>query len=707
MGFTNSPADLAKVLDRVFGDMMPHVYHYVDDFIIVSSTFEEHLALLREVARRLKEAQLSISRKKSMFCYKKITFLGYIFEGDGLSINPERVQPIIDYKQPETVKELRRLIGLVGWYRRFIPNAAGIMAPLTELTKGKVGKSARVVWTEEAGKAFEAVKQVLMSPRILAVPDYSRPFKIYTDASLIAGAAVLTQMHDGEERVIAYHSAKFSRTQQNYSATERKCLAVLMGVEKFRPFIDGVQFTVVTDHASLKWLQNMENPHGKLARWAVRLQAFDMIFEHRPGTQMVVPDALSRSIELIDFGKGPKTEDRWYKAMTEYARSGKSERYKITDGRLYHLGRFDETVGERRWVLCVPRERVKEVLTEQHDETHFGYWKTYRMVQRLYYWPNMHNDVREHVRQCVTCKLIKPTTENTTVPTGEYVDPKAVGRLLSIDLVGPLPASKRHKHMRIVVVVDVFSKYTFAKACTRATAQVITEFLEKGVFYKFDTPETVMTDNGSQFRSQAFSNFLLVRGIKHFLTPVYHPQPNSVEATNKSVKTLLRAELIKRASHTDWSEVLDKVVMELNSAPRMPTGRSPHSIVFGKERSQNGAEHRLIHDENANLSRTGTEQERREMTNEAVAEQARASFVKNRNQYDLRTTIRKFKHGDVVYLANTKQSSAGSQYAQKLAPLRKMGIVKEKVSGSKDIYVVVDQNGKELGNYHATQLASR
>lgn len=707
MGFTNSPADLAKVLDRVFGDMVPHVYHYVDDFIIVSATFEEHIELLRKVARRMREAQLSISRKKSMFCYRKITFLGYIFEGGGLSINPERVQPIIDYKRPETVKELRRLIGLVGWYRRFIPNAAGIMAPLTELTKGKVGKSARIEWNNEAEKAFEEVKQALTSSKMLAVPDYSLPFKIYTDASLLAGAAVLTQIHGGEERIIAYHSAKFTSTQQNYSATERECLAVLTGVEKFRPFIDGVRFTVVTDHHSLKWLQNMENPHGKLARWACRLQAFDIAFEHRPGTQMVVPDALSRSVDLIDIEKETKTEDRWYNEMVKYAKSGKAHRYKWVDGRLYHLGRFDVTVGEKKWALCVPKERVRETMAEQHDDAHFGFWKTYRMIQRLYYWPNMNLDIKEYVQKCVTCKLIKPTNENTTVPTGDYLDPKTVGRVLSIDLVGPLPASKYRKHMWIIVVVDVFSKYTFVKACTRATSGAIIEFLEKGVFFRFDTPETVMTDNGAQFRSQLFENFLLIRGIKHFLTPVYHPQSNSVEATNKSVKTLLRAELIKRAQHTDWSEVLDKVVMELNSAPRMPTGRSPHSIVFGKERSRNGREHKLIHDENAAVENNGTEEERREMMYEAVAEQERASFTKNRNQYDLRATVRKFKHGDVVYMANNKQSSASNQYAQKLAPLRKMGIVKELARGSNDIYVIIDQNGKAMGHYHAKQLTTQ
>lgn len=152
MGFTNSPADLAKVLDKVFGDLIPNVYHYVDDFIILSATFEEHLALLRKVAERLKKASLSVSRKKSLFCHKKITFLGYVLADNGLSPNPDRVQPIMEYKRPTTVKELRRLIGLIGWYRRFIPNAAKILAPLSDLTKAD--SKQKLVWNEKAEKAF-------------------------------------------------------------------------------------------------------------------------------------------------------------------------------------------------------------------------------------------------------------------------------------------------------------------------------------------------------------------------------------------------------------------------------------------------------------------------------------------------------------------------------------------------------------------------
>lgn len=702
MGFTNSPADLAKVLDRVFGDLMPHVYHYVDDFVIISQTFDEHIALLREVAKRLREAHLTVSKKKSLFCHRKITFLGYVLTDAGLEPNPERLTPIMNYKRPSNVKELRRLVGLIGWYRRFIPYAAEILAPLSDLAKGE--SKQKIVWSEEAEQAFEKIKQALTEAPILASPDYALPYKIYTDASLVAGAAVLTQVHAGVEKVIAYHSAKFTKTQQNYSATERECLAVLTGVEKFRPFIDGTEFTVVTDHASLKWLQNLKEPHGKLARWAVRLQAFSIKFEHRPGRQMVVPDALSRSVELIEVEKETQTTDVWYNQMYSLAKSGKAQRYKIEDSRLYHLGSMDSRTGSRRWALCIPKEKTQEAMQEQHDQAHFGYWKSLRLAQRLYYWPNMHKSMYEYVQRCTDCKLVKQSNENTRVPTGRYVDPQKIGRILSIDLIGPLPASKVHKHIWIIMVMDAFSKYAFAKACTRANANTISDFLEKEVFYRFETPEIIISDNGSQFTSDLFKKFTTAHKIRHVFVPVYHPQANQVEATNKCVKTLLRAELLRRADHTDWSSYLAKAIMNLNTTPRMPTGQSPHFIVFGREKTQSGDEHRVINDPNEVKISEEEAAENRDMIYDQIAEQQRAMFEKNKRHYDLRARERSFKAGDVVYVRNNVQSSAADSISKKLAPIKKLGYIKEKVGNSSHIYRLTDGQNKDMGVYHASQI---
>lgn len=287
MGFVNSAADLAKVLDKIFHDMAPKVYHYVDDFIVITETFEEHIQVLQEIARRLRVANLTVSEKKSKFCHQQLTFLGYLLSQKGLQPNPERIAPILTYLRPKTIREVRRLVGLVNWYRRFIPNAAELLAPLTNIIRDEGPNSQKKIeWTVAAELALDRIKEILSSEPIIVMADFNLPFKIYTDASLTAGAAILTQERNGIEHVVQYYSFKFTPTQQNYTTTERELLAVIAGVEKFRPWIDGVVVEVVTDHASIQWLHNMQNPVGRLARWAVRLQAFRLKFTHRPGKLM-------------------------------------------------------------------------------------------------------------------------------------------------------------------------------------------------------------------------------------------------------------------------------------------------------------------------------------------------------------------------------------------------------------------------------------
>lgn len=702
MGFRNSPADLTKMLATIFSDMTPNVYHYVDDFVILSSTFEEHLTVLTEVAKRLRAHNLTISREKSCFCYKRLSFLGYILTEDGLTANPERIQPILNYKRPTTVREVRRLVGLIGWYRRFLNKAAEKIAPLTDLIQ-KDSKR-KVVWTAAAEEAFELIKHDLTHAPILVPADYSLPFKLYTDASLIAGAGILTQIQSGQERVIAYHSVKFSKTQQNYSATERECLAVLSAVEKFRPYIDGVAFTVVTDHASLKWLQNLKEPHGKLARWAVRLQAFDITFEHRPGKLMDAPDALSRAVDLIEIAPNTKTTDSWYNKIRTMAESGKSLFYKIENGRVYRRGKYQAHTGDRLWTLCVPSELKQSVLIEKHNQScHMGYWKTLNSIQKIYYWKGMHADIYEYVTQCEICRQAKQSNENTRVPTGDYRDPIRPGRMLYIDFIGPLPASRKKQHMYAIVCIDGFSRYIFTKSFVRATAENTIEFLEKEVLFKFDTPEIIVSDHGNQFTSVAFRQFLEKYKIKHFTTGVYHPQSNLVEASNKVLKTSIRTQIMeKNADHVDWADFLPFITMKMNSTPLTSTHQSPFFTLHGRERAQTGDEHTIILDANPEIQPT---EERMTLIHEAVANQSRTGFEENRKRYDTRARERKFKIGDSVYVLHRELSSAAKKISGKLNPIKKQAFI-SKIIGN-DTYELIDSQSRTLGKHNAKDIMVR
>lgn len=194
-GLVNSPATLSRLMDRVLGhgELEPNVFVYLDDIVIVSETFERHVQLLREVAKRLAEANLSINIDKSKFGVSELPFLGYLLSTEGLRANPEKVRAIVDYERPTTVTKLRRFLGMANYYRRFIEDFSGITSPLTDLlkTKSKVFR-----WSEAAEGSFNLIKEKLISAPVLACPDFTRDFTLQTDASDVAVAGILTQIQD-------------------------------------------------------------------------------------------------------------------------------------------------------------------------------------------------------------------------------------------------------------------------------------------------------------------------------------------------------------------------------------------------------------------------------------------------------------------------------------------------------------------------------
>lgn len=205
---------------------------------------------------------------------------------------------------------------MLGWHDQFMKNYSTLLAPITDLLRNAPVKPK---WTSEADKAFQKIKTALVSAPILALPYFSIPFEIHCDASDVGIGAMITQKVEGADRVIAYYSAKLTTAQQKYMTTEKECLAVILSIEKFRPYIDGVKFTVYTDHASLLWLHRFKENNGRLVRWALRLQSFNFELKHRKGKYMQVPDALSRihEVDVIDLEDFLSTTDEHYKEIAE------------------------------------------------------------------------------------------------------------------------------------------------------------------------------------------------------------------------------------------------------------------------------------------------------------------------------------------------------------------------------------------------------
>ena len=223
-GLTNAPATFQRIMDNLIRpEWSPHVFAYLDDIVIVTESFDKHIKWLKIVLEALKKGNLQVNKNKSKFCVSEVKYLGYVVDANGLHADPDKIKPIAEYPAPTNLRQLRRFLGMMGWYSRFIPHFADYRAPLNQLTP----KGVKWHWDTAQQEAFETLKLALTQAPVLARPDFTRLFCLQTDASDIAIAAVLTQDFDGEEHRIYYVSRTLTKTERNYTVTERECLAVL------------------------------------------------------------------------------------------------------------------------------------------------------------------------------------------------------------------------------------------------------------------------------------------------------------------------------------------------------------------------------------------------------------------------------------------------------------------------------------------------
>ena len=263
--------------------------------IFTCSYPQELLQRLRTVLDRLHEVGLKVKPSKCELFKTEIRFLGHLANAHGISPLPEKLETIQEWPIPHCLKEVRAFFGMASYYRKFVRNFAAIAEPLTRLTR----KQTRFEWTEEAQKAFEALKKALVEATSLAFPHPHVPATLDTDASDIAYGAVLSQTIEGVERPIAFFSRVMSPAQRGYCTTRRELLAVIAALQHSRHYLLGTKVVLRTDHHSLKWLQTFKRPEGILARWVETLAEFDFEIEHRPGRLHSNVDGVSRILQEV------------------------------------------------------------------------------------------------------------------------------------------------------------------------------------------------------------------------------------------------------------------------------------------------------------------------------------------------------------------------------------------------------------------------
>lgn len=578
-GLHSAPATFQRLLDTLVCQKFEgFAVAYLDDIIIYSETFSDHLIHLRKVLHELQEANLRINAEKSVFCKSEIKYLGHIVGNGGIQTDPDKIKAINELQPPKDITGVRRILGMVGWYSKFIPNYTKVVAPLIEL----LSKKNKFDWGERQDAAFIEIKRKMTEAPIIACPDYSRPFFLQTDASNIGLGAVLFQRDGDKENVIAYRSRSLKPAEKNYTTTEKECLAVVWGIEKNKEFLEGIPFTVITDHLSLKWIFKLPNPSGRLGRWVVELRNHDFTIEYRKGKLNVVPDTLSRE-PLPICSTLTTLKDPWLEKLFEGVSKSpeKFPEFQIIEGRLFrNCGRGDVT--EDCWKLCVSKSDRDRVLRENHDNVtagHFGIRKTFDRICQKYYWPGLFKDMKKFVNRCHICLCFKASQQksaglmNTTQTSYPW-------EVITVDFIGPLPkSSKQNKHL--LVIQDKFTKWVECVPLREATAVGLKKAIRERIFCRFGWPKKLISDNGSQFTSKDFVKFLKDNFVLHVLTPPYSPQCNSTERANRTIKTLMKIYL--KDNQKKWDEQLPEIQFAINTSNQESTGFSSAVMNFGRD----------------------------------------------------------------------------------------------------------------------------
>ena len=592
-GLCNAPSSFQRAVNSILGKLRwDKCLCYLDDIIIFGKTFEEHCERLHEVLKVLNQANLKLQKKKCSFGYRQVKFLGHLISEYGVKPDPSKTKALENFAEPSNINHVRSFLGLASYYRKFIKNFAKLSHPLNELLQ----KDKEFIWDEDCQNSFNAIKQRLTEDPILIHFHDDLPIFLYTDASGTGIGAVLAHKKNGKEHVVAYCSRTLNKHEKNYPITEQECLAIVWSVTKFRHYLLGHEFTIVTDHHPLCFLNSIKNPSGRLARWALRLSEYSFNVIHQKGSAHKTADCMSRfplkesdpiedermvySIDNTDLNSLQNSDAFCSKIKKRLTSKHRKKGYFIENDILYRQVKSRHGFKQ---LICLPLSMVEDVCKEFHDTLisgHLGQKRTYQKISERFYRPKLPELIQNYVKTCTPCQTRKTPTlpQQGLLQTIPLCDPFEI---LGIDFLGPFPKSSS-QNQYIIVLTDYGTRWAEAKAVRNATAESVAKFLIESIFLKHGFPKQIVSDRGSQFLSNLVTSLLKELNVKHTPSTSFHPQTNGLtERFNKTLTDILSMYTSK--SQNDWDKYIPYALFSYNTSVQASTNETPFKLVYARD----------------------------------------------------------------------------------------------------------------------------
>ena len=565
-----------------------------DDILVHGATVEEHDERLGKVLEALASRNLTVNQDKCQFRLDKLTFMGHVLSAKGMGVAESKVEAVRNTSQPQDAAGVRSFLGLASYCSRYIADFETLVEPLRRITR----KDQPFAWTDEQEKAFNELKDRLSSAPVLAYFNTNAHTQVIADASGVGLGAVLVQkQQDGSFRPVYYAARSLSDVERRYSQTEREALGLVWACERFQLYLIGREFDLLTDHKPLETIYGPRSrPSARIERWVLRLQSFAFKVVYIPGKQNIA-DVLSR-LSGIDQPKRNKTEVYVrFVAESSVPRTMSTQEIQVASGVDEELelvrdcissGNFSKcdvayraiqeeltTFGDmvlRQTRIVIPKALRKRVLELAH-QGHQGIVKTKARLREKVWWPGIDKDCESYCKECHGCQLVSQPNlpdpvESTLLPDGPWQD-------LALDFVGPFPTGEY-----ILVMVDYYSRYFLVSIMKTITTEKLIAVMEKAIDF-LGLPYSVTTDNGPQFVSREFEDYLRSINVEHRRTTPRWAQANGeVERQNR---TLLKAMRIAQAEGKSWRKEIRYFLRAYRTTPHSTTGVSPAELMFKRK----------------------------------------------------------------------------------------------------------------------------
>ena len=404
-GLCNAPSVFQRFINAVFKSLIKEgiCFIYIDDIIIPAPNYDENVSRLKRVFETASEYGLEINKRKVQLMKRRIEFLGHMIEDGKVYPSPDKIKAILDYPAPTCVKDIQSFLGLTSNFRKFIPNHALIAKPLSDLLQ----KDKKFQFDGPEQRSFLELKVSMMKDLVLLIYNPKLETELHTDASREGYGAILMQksIEDQQFHPVHYMSRKTTSAEKNYSSYELEVLAVIMALKKFRIYLLGIKFKIITDCVAFQKTINKKDLATRVARWFLLLEEFDYTVEHRPGVRMKHVDALSRYPvltfkidDVIPRIKRAQQKDSETNVILEILKEKSFKDYFVRGDLLY-------VEKDGRDVLVVPKAMQTDIIRNAHDRGHFAVLRTEELIKQDYFIPDLRRKVEKYITNCVPCIL--------------------------------------------------------------------------------------------------------------------------------------------------------------------------------------------------------------------------------------------------------------------------------------------------------------